>query len=117
MRVLCVPPSEASPVGSEDLAHHLSWRMFVHDFIVGVLASTFFPRLNFSSETRILLLYPTVPRPDFQVHITRQHINILSHAIINFARCVAKSVLVMLDIFLNRLTFTLPEKTINIYAK
>ena len=30
-------------------------------FIVGALTSSFFPRLNFSLDMRILLLYPTVP--------------------------------------------------------
>ena len=58
---------------------------------------SFFPRLNFSLDTRILLLYPTVPdssRPNVQVHITRQHVNTFSHAVVNFTACVTESVLI-----------------------
>ena len=41
----------------------LSWL-----FIAGTtkLTFSFFPRINFSSETRILLLYPTVPGLTFK---------------------------------------------------
>ena len=44
---------------------------------------------------------PSAYRVNFQVHITRQHVNIFSNAIIDFTRCVTESVSVMLDIFLN----------------
>ena len=40
-------------------------------------------------------------RPDVQIHVTRQHLNILSHAIVDLTRCVTKSVLISFDIFLN----------------
>ena len=59
------------------------------------------------SQTKFLIGYenfvivPDSSRPNFQVHIARQHVNIFSHAIINFTRCVAECVLVSFDIFLN----------------
>ena len=59
-----------------------------------VLTILFFPRLP--SDTKILLLYPTVPDLTFsEVHITRQHVNIFSNVIINLTRCVTKSFLVL----------------------
>ena len=65
------------------------------------LTFTFFPRLNVSSETRIFLLYPTVPDLTFRFISLGQHINIFPHAVVNFTQCITKSVLVTLDIFLN----------------
>ena len=59
------------------------------------------------SQTKFFIRYenfvivPNGSRPDFQAHIARQCINIFSNAVVSFTRCVTRSVLVTLDIFLN----------------
>ena len=40
-------------------------------------------------------------RPDFQVHITRKHINTFSNAVINVTWCVTESFLIKFDVFPN----------------
>ena len=60
------------------------------------LTSSFFPRINFQSETRILL-YPTVP-----VLILNSMLpNVFPDTVIDLTRCVTKSLLVMFYVFLN----------------
>ena len=48
-----------------------------------------------------LVIVPNSSRPDVQVHIARQHINIFSHAIIDLTGCITESVLISFYIFLN----------------
>ena len=59
----------------------------------GILTLSFFPRLNVTSDTRILLY--------LKVHITRKHINTFSHAIIDLTQCVIESFFIPSDVFLN----------------
>ena len=45
------------------------------------------------------IIIPDGSRPNFQVHVTREHIDALSQTVINFTRCITESVLIALDIF------------------
>ena len=38
---------------------------------------------------------------NFQVHVTRKHIDVLPHTIVDLTRCVTKGVLISFDFFLN----------------
>ena len=60
-----------------------------------------FSQTKFFIRNENFIIAPNSSRPNVQVHITRQHINILFHTAVNFTRCVTNSVLVMLDIFPN----------------
>ena len=66
-----------------------------------MLTFSFFPRLNFPTDLKILLLYPTVPIIIFKFISLGKHVDIFSNAVIDLTRCVTESVLITLDIFLS----------------
>ena len=60
-----------------------------------------FPKTKFTIRYKNFIIIPDSTCFNFQIHITRQHVNIFSDAIIDLTRCITKSVLISFDIVLN----------------
>ena len=60
-----------------------------------------FPQTKVTIGNENFIIIPDSSRPNFQVYITREHIDVLSHTVVDLTRCVLKSVLITLDIFPN----------------
>ena len=70
-------------------------------FSCGCINLIIFPQTKVTIRNKNFIIVPDGTCLNFQVHITRKHINILSHAVVDFTRCVTESVLIMLNIFPN----------------
>ena len=60
-----------------------------------------FPQTKVTTRNENFIVIPDSICLNFQVHITREHKDVLSHAVIDLTQCVTKGVLIMLDIFPN----------------
>ena len=65
-----------------------------------VLTTLFLLRPNPLSDTKVLLLYPSVPDLIFRF-MSQQHVNGFAHTVIGLTQCITESVLIMFDVFLN----------------
>ena len=76
----------------------------VHRNINNIVKSPVRKRIK-AAQTKVtignenFIIVPNITCLNFQVHVTREHIDASSHTVINLTKCVTESVLIALDIF------------------